>query len=251
MLTCPRCQTENENDARLCRECGGRLEPRGAEPAGELSSAEAACPSCGQSAPAGAQFCDKCGSRLGAPAAAPTAGSTTCRSCGRPAPAHAEFCPRCGKTLGGVEYASFWRRVGGYLLDGLIVGVPTTILAIIVSAIIISSAPDIAFTQEQLQEQQDAETTATIVSTAISFIIGLAYIVVLNANGGTLGKQAVGIRLQDANTGEDIGIGPALLRYIVASASALVLLIGYLWCIWDDKKQTWHDKAASSIVVKT
>ena len=25
----------------------------------------------------------------------------------------------------------------------------------------------------------------------------------------------------------------------------------FLWAAWDDKKQTWHDKMISSIVVKT
>lgn len=188
MLTCPRCQTENPDDA---------------------------------------QFCDSCGSRLGASAAGPTAASTTCPSCGRPAPAGAQFCASCGKTLG-VEYASFWRRFGGYLLDAIIVGVGTTIISLIISAAISSALGPV-----------------------IGFVIGVTYVVLLNANGGTLGKQAVGIRLQDAETGEDIGMSRALLRYIVAIASGLVLGLGYLWSIWDDKKQTWHDKAAGSIVVKT
>jgi len=27
------------------------------------------------------------------------------------------------------------------------------------------------------------------------------------------------------------------------------LLIGYLWMLWDDEKQTWHDKVVGSVVV--
>lgn len=231
MLECPRCQTENEDDARLCRECGGRLEPRSfaesaAPPTGEPSSAGAACPSCGRPAPAGAQFCDGCGSRLGASATGPTAASTTCPSCGRPAPAGAEFCAGCGKTLG-VEYASFWRRFGGYLIDAVIVGVGTSIISLIISA-----------------------TISSALGPVIGFVFAIAYYVLLNANGGTLGKQALGMRLEHAETGEDIGIGRALARYVVAIASGLALGLGYLWSIWDDKKQTWHDKAANSVVVR-
>jgi uncharacterized RDD family membrane protein YckC len=86
-------------------------------------------------------------------------------------------------------------------------------------------------------------------SSIIGFLIGLTYVVGLNANGGTLGKRAVGLRLEDAETGEDIGYPRALVRYIVGIASGLALLLGYLWNIWDDKKQTWHDKAAGSVVV--
>jgi uncharacterized RDD family membrane protein YckC len=88
-------------------------------------------------------------------------------------------------------------------------------------------------------------------SSVIGLVIGLSYYVGLNANGGTLGKRAIGLRLQDAETGEDIGYPKAFVRYIVAIASGLALLLGYLWCIWDGKKQTWHDKAAGSVVVRT
>ena len=231
MLTCPRCQTENEDDARLCRKCrAGLIRHDAAEAAPSVEGpahAGGACPSCGQPAPADAQFCDSCGSRLGASAAGPTAASTACPSCGRPTPAGAQFCASCGKTLG-VEYASFLRRFGGYLIDAVIVGVGTSVISLIISSTISSALGPI-----------------------IGFVIGLTYVVLLNANGGTLGKQAVGMRLQHAETGENIGIGRAFARYLVAIASGLVLLLGYFWSIWDDKKQTWHDKAANSVVVKT
>ena len=85
----------------------------------------------------------------------------------------------------------------------------------------------------------------------VNIAVSMAYLVPLNANGGTLGKKAVGIRLEDANTGENIGIGMAFLRYVVAIASFFALLLGFLWAAWDDKTQTWHDKAAGSVVVTT
>ena len=30
----------------------------------------------------------------------------------------------------------------------------------------------------------------------------------------------------------------------------LVILLGFLWMLWDPRKQTWHDKAARSLPVK-
>ena len=84
----------------------------------------------------------------------------------------------------------------------------------------------------------------------IGFVAAITYYVVLNANGGTWGKRAFGMRLENAETGEDIGLGSALVRYIITFFSGLALLLGYLWCIWDEKNQTWHDKAAGSIVVR-
>ena len=43
-----------------------------------------------------------------------------------------------------------------------------------------------------------------------------------------------------------LGIG----RYFARWLSAIPLLLGYFWMLWDPKKQTWHDKLVSTIVVK-
>lgn len=177
--------------------------------------------------------------------------TVTCPSCGQYADADARFCPGCGRGLAVPEYGSFGRRLGGYLLDYVIVAVMVIIPAVVVATIIMASAPDTAFTAAQLQEQQDAERNAGVASSLISLVIGLAYYVGLNANGGTLGKRAVGLRLEDHATGENIGIPRAFARYMVALVSGLAIALGYLWCIWDDEKQTWHDKAAGSVVVRT
>ncbi len=173
---------------------------------------------------------------------------TTCPSCGRPGPADARFCGGCGSRLAKVEYASFWRRFGGFLLDVFIV-VAASILVFIVLAFISSiiiPTPD--------TEQFDAVDAAGSPSFAILLVSmfgpGLGYFVLMNANGGTLGKRMLGMRLERADTGENIGIGRAFGRLIVAYFTYSFLLLGYLWCIWDEKKQTWHDKAVGSIVVR-
>ena len=49
-MKCPKCQTENREDAKFCNECGGKLEPL--------------CPACGKSNPSGSKFCDECGQDL-------------------------------------------------------------------------------------------------------------------------------------------------------------------------------------------
>jgi uncharacterized RDD family membrane protein YckC len=36
----------------------------------------------------------------------------------------------------------------------------------------------------------------------------------------------------------------------VAIVSTIVLLLGFFWMIWDKRKQTWHDKAVSSLPVR-
>ena len=113
-------------------------------------------------------------------------------------------------------------------MDFVIVAIGTTIISLIISVIILGALGPV-----------------------VSLLIALAYYVLLNANGGTLGKQALGMRLEDTETGDDIGVPRSIGRYVVAIASWLALFLGYFWCIWDDRKQTWHDKAVGSIVVRT
>jgi uncharacterized RDD family membrane protein YckC len=68
-------------------------------------------------------------------------------------------------------------------------------------------------------------------------------------NGQTLGKMALGIRVIDFGGGGSIGYGRAFIRWIGRFVSAIVFLLGYLWMLWDNERQTWHDKFANDVVV--
>ena len=69
------------------------------------------------------------------------------------------------------------------------------------------------------------------------------------ARGQTLGKKAVKIRTVGRGTLEPIGWWLALGRFVGKFISGFVFLIGYLWMLWDDDQQTWHDKMVNSEVV--
>jgi class 3 adenylate cyclase len=58
-VQCPRCQAENRDGARFCRECG--------------TTFGAVCSGCGARVEAGSKFCDSCGAPLAATPAQPTA----------------------------------------------------------------------------------------------------------------------------------------------------------------------------------
>ena len=90
-----------------------------------------------------------------------------------------------------------------------------------------------------------------LVGSLIGLIGGIAYYTMLEGGpkGQTLGKMALGIRVIDLARGGPIGYGRGFIRYIGRIASAIVLLLGYLWMLWDPEKQTWHDKFAGSVVV--
>lgn len=86
----------------------------------------------------------------------------------------------------------------------------------------------------------------------VSLVAGITYWIgswaVFSA---TPGKMLLGQRIVHAQTGEPIGIGASVLRYVGTIVSSLPLYLGYLWIIWDSEKQGWHDKIANTRVVRT
>ena len=54
-MTCPRCQAQNRDSARFCRECGATF--------------GAVCGACGATVEPGSKFCDGCGAPIGVAAA--------------------------------------------------------------------------------------------------------------------------------------------------------------------------------------
>ncbi|HXJ84906.1 MAG TPA: adenylate/guanylate cyclase domain-containing protein [Candidatus Methylomirabilis sp.] len=72
-MQCPRCRTNNREEAQFCRECGARL--------------EAVCPVCGAHLDPGTKFCDACGTSLQDPFTA-TKASSRFQSPGNYTPQH-------------------------------------------------------------------------------------------------------------------------------------------------------------------
>lgn len=69
------------------------------------------------------------------------------------------------------------------------------------------------------------------------------------SGGASVGQKILQIRVVRED-GKAITFGTVLVRYIVSYFSSLVLSLGYIWAIFDKKKQTWHDKAAHTLVVE-
>ena len=123
------------------------------------------------------------------------------------------------------EYGSFWARFGTIFIDGLIIQVPGQLLAI--------AAPGLALILE--------------------LVAGIIYVGMLEGGptGQTIGRRVLNLRVVDATTGQPgIGFGRAVGRYFAKFLSGLALAIGYLWMLWDPRKQTWHDKLVGTVVVK-
>jgi uncharacterized RDD family membrane protein YckC len=121
---------------------------------------------------------------------------------------------------------------------------------------------------DRLDNFGSAESVQAIVAgNLISLLLGAVYFTYFHSTsaGQTIGNRAVGVRVMDAATGAPLPYARSLIRYLVSSAATIVslispgigsavsllVLIGYLWMLWDPRKQTWHDKAANSLVVRS
>jgi uncharacterized RDD family membrane protein YckC len=67
--------------------------------------------------------------------------------------------------------------------------------------------------------------------------------------GQSIGKKVMGIRLVDEHSGQPIGAGMAFVRDLAHTLDGFAY-IGYLWPLWDDKRQTFADMILGTVVVE-
>ena len=153
--------------------------------------------------------------------------------------------------------AGFGNRLGNYLLDALLYGVAMLIPMYIGAFMVASSLFDCDFFFTDLAECS-GETDATrfvggvALGTLGPLLVMIGYVVQLGRTGQTWGRRIVGNKVIRVDNGDVPGIGRALGRELFAwIVSASILYLGYLWMIWDDDRQTWHDKVAGTIVVRS
>ena len=143
-----------------------------------------------------------------------------------------------------IVYAGFWRRLAATLVDGLIL-LPIVGLMFYLG-FYLSGGGDISL------EALDADPLAfyhlaAIMALDLSIFALVVYCWVRFR--GTPGKLLLGCQLIDADSRQPLSIARAIQRYLAYLASALPLMLGFLWIAFDRRKQGFHDKIAHSIVI--
>ena len=124
------------------------------------------------------------------------------------------------------------------------VGFLTRALALIIDAIVVGIVSSILNT---LVFGGDA-----IRGNGLSTLLGLAYYLYFwssYGHGQTLGNRALSIRVVKTD-GTELTLVDAFIRYIGLLLSFICIFIGVIWVAFDANKQGWHDKIASTYVVK-
>ena len=149
-------------------------------------------------------------------------------------------------------YASWISRVVAYVIDGFL-GSLAAFPIWIGYGLLLANATTTTDAQgvQQVHFHSAAGSTILIL---IGAITGLAFFVWnwcirQGRTGATVGKSVLAIRVVHADM-LPIGAGLSFLRYLLNIVNAIPCYLGYLWPIWDDKKQTFADKIMSTYVIK-
>ncbi|WP_292974787.1 RDD family protein [Mycobacterium sp.] len=65
--------------------------------------------------------------------------------------------------------------------------------------------------------------------------------------GSSIGKSVLGFRVVSEKTGEPIGFGLSVLRAFAHAVDAAIFYVGYLFPLWDAKRQTLADKMIATV----
>jgi uncharacterized RDD family membrane protein YckC len=153
------------------------------------------------------------------------------------------------------EYAGFWIRFGGYLLDGLLYGLLYLPFLSAGIALMAVGFDDCVTIDDELvcngRENEGSIAGGVALMVVGAIVVFVVYLRGLARSGMTWGRRIVGIKVVRTDDGSAPGWGKAIGRTLFANwISASIFYLGYLWMLWDGQKQTWHDKVAGTYVVR-
>lgn len=142
--------------------------------------------------------------------------------------------PGPGGPSGATAYAEWGQRVLATLIDS---GIPAAVVLLVVLPL-----------------------TAIGDLTLLLTVGGVAYLAVFafaiwnsgyrqGTTGQSIGKKVIGIRLVRVRDEQPVGFGLAIGRQLLHVVDGIPFYLGYLWPLWDDRKQTFSDKICDTVVV--
>jgi len=187
-----------------------------------------------------------------------------CTRCG--SPADGSFCPRCGAPVGAAapplppplpapglrfDYASWGSRAVGYILDRLLVALLIIPLALLF--VLFAGASHLMSPFAWHHGPPAGFCCVLGVFPVAGLLVGLwNKVYLVSKRGSSLGQGAMDIMVVDAQ-GRLVSQGTALLRLVAHTAMGFVpflSMIDLLWPLWDDRRQTLHDKVANTYVIR-
>lgn len=155
--------------------------------------------------------------------------------------------------------ASWGARLGAMLLDWLMFFlVPTGLFTAGYTQVVVKTARRVSDCDKLGVPRSSCPAPhvsgGSVLMMGIGGLLALAALVFVcyreGATGQTPGKRVAGIRLLREYDGATLGFGLALGRRLLHLLDALPCYLGWLWPLWDDKKQTFADKLVHTVVIR-
>jgi uncharacterized RDD family membrane protein YckC len=190
-----------------------------------------------------------------------------CPTCGAPLAAGSNFCTSCGAEVPTrARYSGFWRRAGSLALDGVIVGLPVALVlaptslsgvvrGVVEGVVFVVYGGTLVGRRGQTLGMRVAKITCVMADGSL-VTPGVAYtraVVRVALNSVSLLAFAIAPPVTAAAgsvlTTAQMNAEHRFLSY-VALLSAPYLL-DLLWMLWSPRRQTLHDLAAGTVVVRS
>tara|TARA_R110000772_G_scaffold114441_8_gene218939 strand:- start:2235 stop:2753 length:519 start_codon:yes stop_codon:yes gene_type:complete len=148
-----------------------------------------------------------------------------------------------------LDYAGFWVRVWASIIDTVLFG----LLLMPVFALTMGEAQWSSIERDGMHASTMSFQSMGMsggVSVLLNYILpAIVVIIFWTYKSATPGKLLLKIRIVDAKTGGKPSTVQWLIRYIGYYVSAFVFMLGFIWVGFDRRKQGWHDKLASTVVI--
>jgi len=146
-------------------------------------------------------------------------------------------------------YTPWFDRVIAFVIDQLPIAVVTVIGYLVVFGILAGAS--------QGSSDGEISTGVGIVAAVLIFVLSLAPIAygVWNmgyrqgTTGQSIGKSVMKFKVVSEQTGQPIGFLMSLVRQVAHIVDGLICYVGYLFPLWDAKRQTLADKIMTTVCV--
>lgn len=253
MSICPSCGAQNVGGASFCVKCGTTLTAAPSpgswqQPSGDLSSTPGGgagwgTPSGGLNNPSGG---------FGSAGQTPPAGPLSPQGYGYGQPPVA-------MRPGGLPLAEWGDRALAALIDGGLVLAGVIILYLVIGIIGGVGSAILGSISEDLGGLGMSASCCLffVLPPLAAFIVGLYNkVYLISKRGFSIGQGVMGLKVVMGDGGP-VQMGTAVLRLLVQMGLGIIPFVGFflaivnlLWPLWDPQKQTLHDKAVSTFVVK-
>jgi uncharacterized RDD family membrane protein YckC len=158
---------------------------------------------------------------------------------GQPVPAQGGYVPDQPVYYMGRTLANWPQRVGAYLIDYLIAAIPAFLAVLLFSG---------------TSQGESASASAGLVAFLL-YLTSLGIwiynrVIQMGRTGQSWGKQVLNLRLVRMADGQPMGGGMCFLRDLLHILDALPCYIGFLWPLWDARRQClFSDKIMNTVVL--